>query len=116
MITTSRLVGIRQLSLEPVMALGERGAGIRPLASDIDDENGSNEGEMVKNLDIGDSAPDFAWTSDDARSVSLKSLQGKAVVVYFYPKDDTTACTAEAIAFNALRQEFDALGAAIVGV
>ena len=71
---------------------------------------------MVKNLDIGDSAPDFALPSDDGRSVSLKALRGKAIVVYFYPKDDTTACTAEAMAFNALGQEFAALGAAILGV
>jgi thioredoxin-dependent peroxiredoxin len=86
------------------------------LASDIDDENGSNEGKMVKNLDVGDSAPDFSLPSDDGRSVSLKALRGKAIVLYFYPKDNTTGCTAEAIAFNALRREFDALGAVILGV
>jgi thioredoxin-dependent peroxiredoxin len=71
---------------------------------------------MVKNLDIGDSAPDFALASDDGRTISLKALRGKAIVLYFYPKDDTAGCTAEAIAFNSLRPKFAALGATILGV
>jgi peroxiredoxin Q/BCP len=71
---------------------------------------------MVKNLDIGDMAPDFELPADGDRSVSSNGLRGKAIVLYFYPKDDTSGCTAEAIAFNALRDKFEAAGAVVLGV
>ncbi|HYA72273.1 MAG TPA: peroxiredoxin [Roseiarcus sp.] len=71
---------------------------------------------MVKNLDIGDSAPDFELPTDGGGSVSLSALKGKPIVLYFYPKDDTSGCTAEAIAFNALRRKFDAAGAVVLGM
>jgi peroxiredoxin Q/BCP len=71
---------------------------------------------MIKNLDIGDAAADFELPADDGNSVSLRSLRGKAIVLYFYPKDDTSGCTAEAVAFNALRDKFDAAGAVVLGV
>ena len=71
---------------------------------------------MVKNLDIGDAAPEFELPADDGESVSLRRLRGKTIVLYFYPKDDTSGCTAEAIAFNALRDKFDAAGAVVLGV
>ena len=71
---------------------------------------------MVKNLDIGDVAPQFELSADDGGSVSMSRFRGKTVVLYFYPKDDTSGCTAEAIAFDALRAKFDAAGAVVVGV
>jgi peroxiredoxin Q/BCP len=71
---------------------------------------------MVKNLDVGDPAPDFELPADNGRSVAPRRLAGKTIVLYFYPKDDTSGCTAEAIAFNALREEFDAAGAVVLGV
>jgi len=71
---------------------------------------------MVNNLDIGDAAPDFELPADDGESASLRRLRGKTIVLYFYPKDDTSGCTAEAIAFNALRAKFDAAGAVVLGV
>ncbi len=71
---------------------------------------------MVKNLDIGDSAPNFELPTDRGGSVSLSALKGESIVLYFYPKDDTSGCTAEAIAFNALRHKFDAAGAVVLGV
>ncbi len=71
---------------------------------------------MVKNLDIGDPAPDFELPADGERGVSLAQLRGKPIVLYFYPKDDTSGCTAEAIAFNALRDKFDAAGVGVVGI
>ena len=71
---------------------------------------------MVKILDIGEAAPAFSLTADDGRAVSLESLRGKPAVLYFYPKDDTTSCTAEAVAFDALRDGFAAAGAALVGI
>lgn len=66
-------------------------------------------------LKAGDLAPDFDLPTDDGR-VSLAALKGKPVVLYFYPKDDTTGCTAEAQAFTALADDFAAAGAAVVGV
>ncbi|GAB4362105.1 MAG: peroxiredoxin [Oricola sp.] len=67
-------------------------------------------------LTEGSSAPDFTLPSDGGSSLTLSALRGKIVVLYFYPKDDTSGCTAEAIAFSRLRSEFEALGAVIVGV
>jgi peroxiredoxin Q/BCP len=80
------------------------------------DESGPNEDEMVANLDIGDAAPDFDLPSDDGGAVRLVDLRGGIVVLFFYPKDDTTGCTAEAVAFNRLKPRFKALGATILGV
>ena len=71
---------------------------------------------MVKNLDVGDAAPDFALPADDGITLSISRFSGKTLVLYFYPKDDTSGCTAEAIAFNALRARFDAAGALVLGV
>jgi peroxiredoxin Q/BCP len=71
---------------------------------------------MVKNLDIGDAAPDFELAADNGKSVSLRLFRGKTIVLYFYPKDGASGCTAEAVAFNALRDKFDAAGAAVLGV
>ncbi|WP_428697184.1 thioredoxin-dependent thiol peroxidase [Stappia sp.] len=64
----------------------------------------------------GDMAPDFELATDGGGTVRLSDLRGKKVVVYFYPKDDTPGCTREAIAFSALQSEFDAAGAAIIGI
>jgi peroxiredoxin Q/BCP len=66
-------------------------------------------------LSAGDKAPEFDLPSDDGR-VSLAGLKGKAVVLYFYPKDDTTGCTAEAQGFSAAAADFAKVGAAVVGV
>lgn len=67
-------------------------------------------------LDAGQNAPDFDLPADGGRSVKLSSLKGKPVVLYFYPKDDTSGCTAESIAFSALKPQFDKLGATIIGM
>ena len=63
----------------------------------------------------GDAAPDFELPTEDG-SVRLSRLKGKPVVVYFYPKDDTSGCTAEARDFNALRAEFADAGAEVIGI
>jgi peroxiredoxin Q/BCP len=89
---------------------------VRPVRRHIAEKVGLNEGEMVKNLDIGEAAPDFVLPGDDGQSLSLGGLKGKTVVLYFYPKDDTSGCTAEAIAFNALREDFRAAGVVVIGV
>jgi peroxiredoxin Q/BCP len=75
-----------------------------------------NEGRMVSELDVGDRAPDFELPTDGGGHARLSDLKGRAVALYFYPKDDTSGCTAEAIAFNALRAKFAAAGAVVIGV
>lgn len=67
-------------------------------------------------LQEGDSAPDFNLPRDGGGEVSLASLRGRKVVLYAYPKDNTPACTEEAIAFNRLRKEFTDCGAELIGV
>ncbi|WP_067619298.1 thioredoxin-dependent thiol peroxidase [Alicyclobacillus acidiphilus] len=67
-------------------------------------------------LQVGDTAPNFSALDDQGRTVTLDSLKGQAVVLYFYPKDDTPGCTTEACAFRDLSAEFAQAGAAIYGV
>jgi peroxiredoxin Q/BCP len=71
---------------------------------------------MAKELATGDKAPAFDLAKDGGGKLSLASLKGKKVVLYFYPKDDTTGCTQEAIEFSGLQSEFSKAGAQIVGV
>ena len=64
----------------------------------------------------GRPAPDFTLTSDSGESVSLSSLKGSPVVLYFYPKDDTPGCTAQACGIRDAWAEFEAAGAVVLGV
>ena len=64
----------------------------------------------------GDPAPDFSLPRDGGETVTLSGLRGAPVVLYFYPKDDTSGCTKEAIAFSGLTGDFAALGARVLGV
>ena len=67
-------------------------------------------------LKVGDKAPDFTLPTDGGGKVSLKALKGKKVVLYFYPKDDTPGCTAEACAFRDSLPDFSKIRATVVGV
>lgn len=67
-------------------------------------------------LKIGDKAPAFTMATDGERQVSAAELKGKPYVIYFYPKDDTSGCTKEAIDFSAANSEFVALGVDVIGV
>ena len=64
----------------------------------------------------GAPAPDFDLPTDGGRRVKLSSLRGKAVVLYFYPQDDTETCTVEAIDFTKRQTDFAAAGAIVIGV
>ncbi|HET7352775.1 MAG TPA: thioredoxin-dependent thiol peroxidase [Gaiellaceae bacterium] len=64
----------------------------------------------------GEPAPDFTLTSDADNEVSLSDLRGKPVVLYFYPKDDTPGCTAQACGIRDAYAEFEAAGAVVLGV
>lgn len=70
----------------------------------------------MKDLKIGDNAPEFLINISENKQVSLKDLKGKYVVLYFYPKDDTPGCTLEAMDFNELLAEFTKLNTVILGV
>ncbi len=67
-------------------------------------------------VEEGKPAPDFELRSDAGESVSLSSLRGKPVVLYFYPKDDTPGCTAQACAIRDAWGEFERAGAQVVGI
>ncbi len=67
-------------------------------------------------LNPGDAAPDFDLPADGGGHVRLADFNGKPLVLYFYPKDDTSGCTSEAQAFAAAADDFRAAGVAVVGV
>ena len=64
----------------------------------------------------GDVAPDFELPTDSGGTVKLSSLRGKPVVLYFYPKDDTPGCTAQACGIRDAYGEFERAGAVVLGV
>ncbi len=67
-------------------------------------------------LKEGDPAPKFELPGAGGETLSLAAFRGEKLALYFYPKDDTSGCTKEAIEFNALRGEFAKTGTAVVGV
>jgi peroxiredoxin Q/BCP len=71
---------------------------------------------MGEILAAGAKAPDFNLQRETGEKISLKSLRGSKVVLYFYPRADTPGCTKEAIAFNGKRKEFERAGAVVLGV
>jgi peroxiredoxin Q/BCP len=71
---------------------------------------------MTSSLTIGSPAPAFDLDTDGGESASLKALKGRNIVLYFYPKDDTSGCTQEALDFEKLRPEFGAANTEIIGV
>ena len=70
----------------------------------------------MSGLDVGDKAPAFTMESDTGEKLSLKAFKGQKLVLYFYPKDDTSGCTKEAMAFTSLARKFANADTAIVGV
>lgn len=68
---------------------------------------------MIK---IGDKAPDFKGTDQDGKEIKLSDFKGKKLVLYFYPKDNTPGCTAEACNLRDNYHRFEALGYKIIGV
>ena len=67
-------------------------------------------------LNIGDLAPNFKLPKDGGGEIALETLRGKNVVLYFYPKDDTSGCTKQAIQFSEKKDEFAAKKTVIIGV
>src|SRR5580698_7211519 len=72
---------------------------------------------MARGIQVGDKAPDFTLPNQSGEQVSLHDRLGAGVVVlYFYPKDNTSGCTAEACAFRDSHEAFTDAGAAVIGV
>ncbi|MEM8876800.1 MAG: peroxiredoxin [Pseudomonadota bacterium] len=71
---------------------------------------------MTKSLEVGNPAPAFSLETDTEGTVTLSDYAGAPLVLYFYPKDDTSGCTKEAIAFTELADDFAKAGAKILGV
>lgn len=71
---------------------------------------------MSNTLSIGDLAPDFALPSDTGEIVRLSDLRGKRVVLYFYPKDDTSGCTTQACGFRDVYPAIEESNAVVLGV
>lgn len=75
-----------------------------------------NGKSTMTHLQVGDKAPDFSLPTGDGKEMSLKHLKGKKVVLYFYPKDDTSGCTKEACSFQENLGAIKRKGAVVVGV
>ncbi|HKQ45497.1 MAG TPA: peroxiredoxin [Rhizomicrobium sp.] len=67
-------------------------------------------------LSAGDRAPSFKIATDGGETISSASLKGAPYVVYFYPKDDTSGCTKQAIGFSQALKKFDKLGVRVLGI
>lgn len=70
----------------------------------------------MSELSIGDMAPDFELPSDSGETVRLSNLRGKRVVLYFYPKDDTSGCTTQACGFRDIYPQIEERNAIVLGV
>ncbi|WP_455282206.1 thioredoxin-dependent thiol peroxidase [[Eubacterium] cellulosolvens] len=64
----------------------------------------------------GEKAPDFTLDSDDGKRISLSDFQGRKIVLYFYPKDNTPGCTQEAVEFQNLSRKFGNMNTVILGI
>jgi thioredoxin-dependent peroxiredoxin len=67
-------------------------------------------------VDVGTLAPDVVFTTPDGKPSKASDYRGKKLILYFYPKDDTSGCTKEAQEFSALSAEFSKAGAVVVGI
>ncbi|MFX1419428.1 MAG: thioredoxin-dependent thiol peroxidase [Promethearchaeota archaeon] len=71
---------------------------------------------QLLNLKLGSDAPEFTLPDKDNKKVSLKDFKGKYVILYFYPQDNTPACTTEAIGFTGILPALEKLDAIVIGI
>src|SRR3954462_9028431 len=97
------------------LGMGALGKRARPFCDTV---HPKPRGPMAKSsVKVGDVAPDFSLPSNRGRNVSLSEFKGKkAVVLFFYPKDNTPGCTAEACDFRDSHARFVGSGAEVIGV
>ena len=67
-------------------------------------------------LEAGQSAPDFSLPGDSASKIRMRDFRGRNLVLYFYPKDDTSGCTRKPSDFSALKPDFEAASTDVVGI
>ena len=72
--------------------------------------------EQKQELSIGEIVPEFNLLSDGNKNISISDFKGKNIIVYFYPKDDTSGCTMEAKEFSRAMDEFNKLDTVIIGI
>ncbi|WP_454017963.1 thioredoxin-dependent thiol peroxidase [Azospirillum sp. Marseille-Q6669] len=82
----------------------------------MSEANNASEATNAAPIEVGTPAPDFTMPTDGGGSVTLSALRGKPVILYFYPKDDTSGCTSEACGFRDQLPDFSGLDAVIIGV
>lgn len=70
----------------------------------------------MSKLDVGMHAPEFDLPGSSGSTYALKNYRGGPLILYFYPKDDTSGCTVEGLDFTALKADFEALNAKVLGV
>ncbi|MBV9548143.1 MAG: peroxiredoxin [Alphaproteobacteria bacterium] len=85
------------------------------MASEVRTKTSRKSADAGK-LGEGDKVPDFALATDAGTEISRASLKGKPYVLYFYPRDNTSGCTREAVDFSAAAAKFAKLGVEVVGV
>jgi peroxiredoxin Q/BCP len=114
-----KLVGSRLVVVPVILCWtavgGCRDEGRAPRAAPPPAET-ATEAVEGKLLPVGSEAPDFDSVAHDGTRVRLQAMRGAPVVLYFYPKDETPGCTAEAEAFRDDTTELDELGARVIGV
>lgn len=71
---------------------------------------------MAERLEPGSTAPDFSLPADGERTLRLRDYRGRKVVIFFYPRDDTSGCTREAKEFSALKSAFNDSETSIIGI
>ena len=71
---------------------------------------------MANQLEPGKTAPDFSLPADGGRTLELSDFRGRKVVIFFYPRDDTSGCTREAKDFTALKDAFNDADTSIIGI
>ncbi len=72
--------------------------------------------EKKPSLSIGSKAPAFSLLDAEGNDIALKDQSGRWLVLYFYPKDNTSGCTTEAIDFTAMKESFSSLNATVIGI
>jgi len=72
--------------------------------------------DKIIELKVGDQAPDFCLPDKDNKKICLNGFEGKHLIVYFYPKDNTPGCTTEAIGFTSILNEFQKLNTEVIGI
>jgi peroxiredoxin Q/BCP len=109
--------GPRVIGFAPRRAIGRsRLAGAAAAPSFSGNPQHQDEEARIMSVEVGQPAPDFTLPKAGGGEVSLSALRGRPVIVYFYPKADTSGCTKEACGFNEALPDFSGAEAEIVGI